>query len=143
MAGMAENEKVNVLLVDDQPAKLLSYEEILKKANDSVIELTLASQARERQEQERRNEEDAARAATQLLDRPKLDELLAALNPWKAMIIPTTVPNNPMKGEALAVVASQDKLRSSAVTSSIVADCSTRPRASATRISRTASFAIR
>jgi two-component system cell cycle response regulator len=56
----------------------ISYEEILKKANDSVIELTLASQARERQEQDRRKEEDAARATATLLDRAKLDEILAA-----------------------------------------------------------------
>jgi len=55
----------------------ISYEEILKRANDSVIELTLASQARERQEQDRRKEEDAARATATLVDRARLDEILA------------------------------------------------------------------
>ena len=58
----------------------ISYEEILKKANDSVIELTLAAQARERQEHDRRKEEDAARETSTLVDRAWLDSVIA--NQW-------------------------------------------------------------
>jgi PAS domain S-box-containing protein len=42
------NEKVNILLVDDQPAKLLSYEVILKDLNENLIK---ASSGREALEQ--------------------------------------------------------------------------------------------
>src|SRR6476469_3033445 len=45
---MAEHEKVNILLVDDQPAKLLSYEVILKDLNENLIK---ASSGREALEQ--------------------------------------------------------------------------------------------
>ena len=51
MAGKAEmtgHEKVNILLVDDQPAKLLSYEVILKDLNENLIK---ASSGREALEQ--------------------------------------------------------------------------------------------
>ena len=51
MAGksnMTGNEKVNILLVDDQPAKLLSYEVILKDLNENLIK---ASSGREALEQ--------------------------------------------------------------------------------------------
>jgi len=34
---MNEQEKVNILMVDDQPAKLLSYEVILKELNENLI----------------------------------------------------------------------------------------------------------
>ena len=45
---MTGNEKVNILLVDDQPAKLLSYEVILKDLNENLIK---ASSGREALEQ--------------------------------------------------------------------------------------------
>src|ERR1700727_2987534 len=34
---MTEQQKVNILMVDDQPAKLLSYEVILKELNENLI----------------------------------------------------------------------------------------------------------
>jgi PAS domain S-box-containing protein len=34
---MADNDKVNILLVDDQPAKLLAYEVILKDLNENLV----------------------------------------------------------------------------------------------------------
>src|SRR6186713_478037 len=45
---MAQLDKVNVLLVDDQPGKLLSYEVILKDLNENLIK---ASSGREALEQ--------------------------------------------------------------------------------------------
>jgi PAS domain S-box-containing protein len=47
-ANMPGHEKVNILLVDDQPAKLLSYEVILKDLNENLIK---ASSGREALEQ--------------------------------------------------------------------------------------------
>jgi PAS domain S-box-containing protein len=47
-SDMTGNEKVNILLVDDQPAKLLSYEVILKDLNENLIK---ASSGREALEQ--------------------------------------------------------------------------------------------
>src|SRR6187551_206857 len=47
-ADMTGHEKVNILLVDDQPAKLLSYEVILKDLNENLIK---ASSGREALEQ--------------------------------------------------------------------------------------------
>ena len=46
-------DKVNILLVDDQPAKLLSYEVILEDLGENLIK---ASSAREALEQLLRNE---------------------------------------------------------------------------------------
>src|ERR671937_2903142 len=37
MAPMMEQEKVNILLVDDQPAKLLAYEVILKELGENLV----------------------------------------------------------------------------------------------------------
>ena len=34
---MSEHEKVNILMVDDQPAKLLSYEVILRELDENLI----------------------------------------------------------------------------------------------------------
>ena len=34
---MMNHEKVNILLVDDQPAKLLAYEVILKELGENLI----------------------------------------------------------------------------------------------------------
>src|SRR5271167_5075721 len=45
---MRSDEKVNILLVDDQPAKLLSYEVILHDTNENLIK---ASSGREALEQ--------------------------------------------------------------------------------------------
>ena len=42
---MAAQEKVNVLLVDDQPAKLLSYEVILQELGESLIKTSSAREA--------------------------------------------------------------------------------------------------
>jgi signal transduction histidine kinase len=50
---MNDNEKVNILLVDDQPAKLLSYEVILSELGENLIK---ANSAREALEQLLRNE---------------------------------------------------------------------------------------
>src|SRR5450432_183582 len=37
MADMMDHEKVNILLVDDQPAKLLAYEVILKELGENLV----------------------------------------------------------------------------------------------------------
>ena len=34
---MTDHEKVNILLVDDQPAKLLAYEVILKELGENLV----------------------------------------------------------------------------------------------------------
>ena len=34
---MSEHDKVNILMVDDQPAKLLSYESILSELGEKLI----------------------------------------------------------------------------------------------------------
>ena len=44
---MMETEKVNILLVDDQPAKLLSYEVILSELNENLIKASSARDALE------------------------------------------------------------------------------------------------
>ena len=40
---MKDHEKVNILLVDDQPAKLLSYEVILEELGENLIKATSAT----------------------------------------------------------------------------------------------------
>jgi PAS domain S-box-containing protein len=42
---MTANEKVNILMVDDQPAKLLSYEVILSSLGENLIKATSAKEA--------------------------------------------------------------------------------------------------
>ena len=42
---MTANEKVNILMVDDQPAKLLSYEVILADLGENLIKANSASEA--------------------------------------------------------------------------------------------------
>mgnify|MGYP005814402155 CR=1 FL=1 len=42
---MPENDRVNVLLVDDQPAKLLTYEEILKGLDATLVKASSAREA--------------------------------------------------------------------------------------------------
>src|SRR5271163_3427922 len=44
---MRSDEKVNILLVDDQPAKLLSYEVILRDINENLIKASSAREALE------------------------------------------------------------------------------------------------
>src|SRR5436853_1230612 len=44
---MAEHEKVNILLVDDQPAKLLSYEVILHELKENLIKASSGQEALE------------------------------------------------------------------------------------------------
>src|ERR1700756_3661138 len=44
---MAEQEKVNILMVDDQPAKLLSYEAILGELGENLIKATSGKEALE------------------------------------------------------------------------------------------------
>jgi two-component sensor histidine kinase/ActR/RegA family two-component response regulator len=44
---MANEEKVNILLVDDQPAKILSYEVILKDLGENLIKVTSGREALE------------------------------------------------------------------------------------------------
>ena len=36
--SMMDHEKVNILLVDDQPAKLLAYEVILKELGENLVD---------------------------------------------------------------------------------------------------------
>ena len=42
---MAENDKVNILLVDDQPAKLLAYEVILAELRENLLKANSAREA--------------------------------------------------------------------------------------------------
>lgn len=44
---MTENDKVNILMVDDQPAKLLSYEVILAELGENLIKATSGKEALE------------------------------------------------------------------------------------------------
>src|SRR5260221_14020336 len=44
---MTRKEKVNILMVDDQPAKLLSYEVMLGELDENLIKATSAKQALE------------------------------------------------------------------------------------------------
>src|SRR5579872_472230 len=44
---MTANEKVNILMVDDQPAKLLSYEVMLEELGENLIQATSPKQALE------------------------------------------------------------------------------------------------
>src|SRR3954453_21077754 len=43
--SMAEHEKVNILLVDDQPAKLMSYEVILEDLGENLIKAASGQEA--------------------------------------------------------------------------------------------------
>src|SRR5438128_6892577 len=45
---MMQNDRVNVLLVDDQPAKLLAYEVILRVLGENLIKAASAREALER-----------------------------------------------------------------------------------------------
>ena len=42
---MGDEEKVNILLVDDQPGKLLSYEAILSELGENLIKAASATEA--------------------------------------------------------------------------------------------------
>jgi signal transduction histidine kinase len=42
---MAEKQRVNILMVDDQPSKLLTYEAILRDLGENLIQATSASEA--------------------------------------------------------------------------------------------------
>ena len=42
---MTSDSKVNILMVDDQPAKLLSYEVILAELGENLIKASSASEA--------------------------------------------------------------------------------------------------
>src|ERR1051326_558200 len=44
---MEDAEKVNILMVDDQPSKLLSYEVILEELGENLIKATSANEALE------------------------------------------------------------------------------------------------
>jgi len=44
---MEQNDKVNILLVDDQPAKLLSYEVVLRELGENLIQAASATEALE------------------------------------------------------------------------------------------------
>src|SRR5262245_49580390 len=44
---MTEHDKVNILLVDDQPAKLLSYEVILRELDENLLKATSGKEALE------------------------------------------------------------------------------------------------
>ena len=45
---MQDNEKINILMVDDQPSKLLSYEVILKELGENLIKATSGREALDR-----------------------------------------------------------------------------------------------
>ena len=47
MASMMDQEKVNILLVDDQPAKLLAYEVILKELGENLVAVASGREALE------------------------------------------------------------------------------------------------
>jgi PAS domain S-box-containing protein len=47
VASMMEQEKVNILLVDDQPAKLLAYEVILKELGENLVAVASGREALE------------------------------------------------------------------------------------------------
>src|ERR1700758_1179328 len=53
MASTMDHERVNILLVDDQPAKLLAYEVILKELGENLV---VAASGREALEQLLKNE---------------------------------------------------------------------------------------
>jgi len=44
---MTAHEKVNILMVDDQPAKLLSYEVILAELGENLLKATSGKEALE------------------------------------------------------------------------------------------------
>ena len=44
---MQQNDKVNILLVDDQPAKLMSYEVVLRDLDENLIKAHSATEALE------------------------------------------------------------------------------------------------
>jgi response regulator RpfG family c-di-GMP phosphodiesterase len=44
---MMDQEKVNILLVDDQPAKLLAYEVILKELGENLVKASSGREALE------------------------------------------------------------------------------------------------
>jgi len=44
---MSAIDKVNILLVDDQPRKLLSYEVVLRDLGENLIKVSSASEALE------------------------------------------------------------------------------------------------
>ena len=44
---MTADEKVNILMVDDQPAKLLSYEVILAELGENLIKATFGQRGTE------------------------------------------------------------------------------------------------
>jgi PAS domain S-box-containing protein len=47
MSALTDHEKVNILLVDDQPAKLLAYEVILKELGENLVVATSGREALE------------------------------------------------------------------------------------------------
>jgi CheY-like chemotaxis protein len=44
-SGMTADDKINILLVDDQPAKLLSYESILRELGETLLKANSAQEA--------------------------------------------------------------------------------------------------
>ena len=44
---MTEREQVNILMVDDQPAKLLSYETVLADSDENLIKASSGREALE------------------------------------------------------------------------------------------------
>src|SRR5579872_2900439 len=44
---MSGNDKVNILMVDDQPSKLLSYDVILRELDENLIKATSGKEALE------------------------------------------------------------------------------------------------
>lgn len=75
MIATTERNRVNILLVDDQPAKLLAYEAILKDLDESLL---VASSGREALESLLRND-----IAVILIDvcMPELDGFELASSP--------------------------------------------------------------
>src|SRR6202021_2750848 len=45
---MSNHEKVNILMVDDQPGKLLTYEAILDELDENLVKATSAKEALEK-----------------------------------------------------------------------------------------------
>ena len=46
---MIDNDRANILMVDDQPGKLLSYEVILRELNENLIQARSAREALDHQ----------------------------------------------------------------------------------------------
>ena len=87
---MMDQEKVNILLVDDQPAKLLAYEVILKELGENLVK---ASSGREALEFLLKND-----VAIILVDVRRLQDSFAAVDFFEARKLPFVIGVNEFDG---------------------------------------------